>query len=202
MMRDARLLPWVLTDPARSRVLRPDQWDALLCLAEQEGLADVLAARLDTETALERLSGPRHRPGEGPAEDEDLPEHVMRHADRLFGHSDLEGGLLALWQMDQMVRRGVQNATFWAELLDLSRANGVTAHVSRALRLSHHLYETPVDPFLAWQGQRSDVLYLGRLLARDGMGQERAGWLRLAFRLRLRWRRWRGVSKGLNPPKA
>jgi hypothetical protein len=53
--------------------------------------------------------------------------------------------------------------------------------------LTHHIFETPVDSYLAWQGRRGDLFYTGRLLARNGWGQDTAKLLRFAFYLRSHW---------------
>ena len=66
--------------------------------------------------------------------------------------------------------------------------NGRAGNLSRALRLSHHLFETPVDPWLAWEPRRGDIFYLGRILARNARGEESRRILRFAFRVRARLR--------------
>ena len=44
-----------------------------------------------------------------------------------------------------------------------------------------------MDAYLAWQGRRGDLFYTGRLLARNGWGQDKAKLLRFAFYLRSHW---------------
>ena len=114
---------------------------------------------------------------------------------QLFVALDLHDGLKALWQMDRAVQQSSEDANFWHDLLQQSRERGITLAVSRAMRLCHHLFQTPVDPYLAWQGRRNDIFFVGRLLARDGEGQERARWLRLAFRILCSWRQRRHSAR-------
>jgi hypothetical protein len=60
--------------------------------------------------------------------------------------------------------------------------------VARALRLTHSLYGTPVDP--AFSGRRfTDSLFAARLLARNGWGQPTRRALRFAFYVRSHWMR-------------
>jgi hypothetical protein len=86
-----------------------------------------------------------------------------------------------------MLREFAAEDGFWQRLRESGLRHGLMTHVSRALRLSHHLYETPVDPWLAWKGRRGDIFYLGRILARNGWGQETRKLLRLAFYVRSHW---------------
>lgn len=172
-MRDARILAWLLADPARVAQLRPDQLEAVHLIGAAEGLADALEARL-AGTARVDL------PGECAA-------MLCSAAQNLLGQGDLEAGLAQLWHIHLVICQGPQQPDFWANVRDHARTLRITRHVSRALRLSHHLFETPVDPYLAWQGQRTDIFFMGRLLARNGRGVETAKLLRLAFRLRARW---------------
>ena len=189
-MRDARLLAWVLAQPEKSGALLPRQWRAVLAMAQAEGLLSALAERLEGHdcpdeivsalTAVEREKTARLSIAQ-----------LCSEAERLFVAFDLDGGLKALWQIDMAVRHSTDAAGFWLDLLEYSRGTGVTLAVSRAMRLCHHLFQTPVDPYLAWQGRRNDIFFVGRLLARDGEGQERARWLRLAFRILRSWRQRR-----------
>ena len=173
-MRDARILPWLLADPARATQLRADQLAAVRTIAAAEGLADVLEAR---------LAG-----AELPIIAADPVVALCDASARLLGGSDLGEGLCQLWDIHALIVQGQKQPDFWPDVRDCARAQSVTAHVSRALRLCHHLFETPVDAYLAWQGQRSDIFFIGRLLARNGKGEETARILRGAFKLRARWR--------------
>ncbi len=115
---------------------------------------------------------------------EDMVIHAAAH---LLADGDLSGGLRNLWDIDRMLREFGETEGFWTRLLERSRKHGLTLHVSRALRLSHHIFETPVDHYLAWQGRRGDLFYAGRLLARNGWGAETAKLLRQAFYIRSHW---------------
>jgi len=89
--------------------------------------------------------------------------------------------------VDRLIREFSDKPDFWKRLHAASARQGMTRHLSRALRLSRHLFETPVCTWLAWEARRSDVFYLGRLLARNSEGKAIRGILRFAFRLRARW---------------
>ena len=193
-MRDARLLAWVLAQPEKSSALLPSQWRAVLAMAQSEGLLSALAERLEGHdcpdeiasalTAVERERTARLSIAQ-----------ICSEAERLFVVLDLDGGLKTLWQIDRAVQQSSEDANFWQDLLQQSRERGVTLAVSRAMRLCHHLFQTPVDPYLAWQGRRNDIFFVGRLLARDGQGKERARALRLAFKILRSWRQRRRSAR-------
>lgn len=115
---------------------------------------------------------------------EDMVIHAAAH---LLADGDLAGGLRNLWDIDRLLREFSADAGFWKRLLERSRHHGLTLHVSRALRLTHHIFETPVDAHLAWEGRKGDIFYTGRILARDGWGRETRKLLRLAFYVRSHW---------------
>jgi hypothetical protein len=116
------------------------------------------------------------------------PQDMLLHAvAHLFADGDLAGGMRNLWDIDRLVREQGVQPNYWKQLHERSAHHGLTRHLSRALRLARHLYETPVDDYLAWQGRQGDVLYLGRLLARNGWGQENRKLLRFGFYLRSHW---------------
>lgn len=115
---------------------------------------------------------------------EDMVVHAVAH---LFADGDLAGGLRNLWDIDRLIREFSDDGDFWARLHASSARHSMTPCLSRALRLSHHLFETPVDPWLAWEARRGDVFYLSRLLARNGWGQETRKILRFAFYVRSHW---------------
>lgn len=115
---------------------------------------------------------------------EDMVLHAVAH---LLADGDLAGGMRNLWDMDRLLRDFGAREGFWQRLRAHALRHGLMPHLSRALRLSHHLFETPVDPWLAWQGRRGDVFYLGRLLARNGWGQPARPLLRFAFYVRSHW---------------
>ena len=193
-MRDARLLAWVLAQPEKSGALLPGQWRAVLVMAQAEGLASALAHRLEGQVCPDDVMLALNA-----VKWEDLATltiaQLCSEADRLFVALDLDGGLKTLWQIDRAVQQSSEDANFWQDLLRQSRERGVTLAVSRAMRLCHHLFQTPVDPYLAWQGNRNDIFFIGRLLARDGEGQERARALRLAFKILRSWRKRRRSAR-------
>jgi Uncharacterised nucleotidyltransferase len=116
---------------------------------------------------------------------EDMVLHAVAH---LFADGDLEGGLRNLWDMDRLIREFAdRDPEFWTRLKARSNLHSLTPYLSRALRLCHHLYETPVDPYLAWKPRQGDIYYIGRLLARNGWGQETRKILRKAFYIRSHW---------------
>lgn len=115
---------------------------------------------------------------------EDMVIHAVVH---LLADGDLAGGLRNLWDIERMVREFSIVEGFWQRLIERSRLHSTTFHLSRALRLCHHLFQTPVDPWLAWEGRKGDIFYTGRLLARNGWGQETRGLLRFAFYVRSHW---------------
>lgn len=193
-MRDARLLAWVLAQPEKSGALLPGQWRAVLVMAQAEGLASALAHRLEGQVCPDDVMLALNA-----VKWEDLATltiaQLCSEADRLFVALDLDGGLKTLWQIDRAVQQSSEDANFWQDLLRQSRERGVTLAVSRAMRLCHHLFQTPVDPYLAWQGNRNDIFFIGRLLARDGEGKERARALRLAFKILRSWRKRRRSAR-------
>lgn len=115
---------------------------------------------------------------------EDMIVHAVAS---LFVMGDLSGGLRNLWALDRLIREFSDKGDFWKRLHAASARQGLTRHLSRALRLTHHIFETPVDPWLTWQARPGDIFYLGRLLARNGEGKEIRKVLRFAFGLRARW---------------
>ncbi len=193
-MRDARLLAWVLAQPEKSGALLPGQWRAVLVMAQAEGLASALAHRLEGQVCPDDVMLALNA-----VKWEDLATltiaQLCSEADRLFVALDLDGGLKTLWQIDRAVQQSSEDANFWQDLLRQSRERGVTLAVSRAMRLCHHLFQTPVDPYLAWQGNRNDIFFIGRVLARDGEGKERARALRLAFKILRSWRKRRRSAR-------
>ena len=108
------------------------------------------------------------------------PEDMLIHAAaHLFADGDLAGGLRNLWDIDRLIREHAETEGYWQRLVDRARLHGLVPHVSRALRLTHHLFETPVDAFLAYLPRQSDVAYMSRILARDRWGRETRRPLRL-----------------------
>jgi Uncharacterised nucleotidyltransferase len=117
------------------------------------------------------------------------PDMLIHGVAHLFADGDLQGGLRNLWDIDRLIREHSATPEYWAKLLDRARLHGLVPHTSRALRLTHHLFGTPVDPYLAYEPRRGDIFYTGRLLARNGWGQETRKILRLGFYIRSHWLR-------------
>ncbi len=115
---------------------------------------------------------------------EDMIIHAVAH---LLADGDLQGGLRNLWDIDRLVREFSADEGFWGQLVVRARLHGIVPHVSRAMRLAHHIFETPIDPFLAYKARSGDVFYLGRMLARDRWGRETRAILRFAFYVRSHW---------------
>jgi Uncharacterised nucleotidyltransferase len=116
------------------------------------------------------------------------PEDMLLHAvAHLFADGDLAGGLRNLWDIDRLVREFADGPGWWQRVHSASAQHSLTPYLSRALRLAHHLFDTPVDPWLAWKARPGDVWYLSRILARDRWGRETRSLLRLAFYMRSHW---------------
>ena len=114
----------------------------------------------------------------------DMLIHAAAH---LFADGDLAGGLRNLWDIDRLIREQSGVPDYWQTLVARARLHNLVPHVSRALRLAHHLFDTPVDPFLAYEARRGDIFYMGRILARNRWGQETRKLLRFAFYIRSHW---------------
>ena len=116
----------------------------------------------------------------------DMLIHAVAH---LFADGDLNGSLRNLWDIDRLIREHSVAPDYWTQLIEHAQLHGLVPYVSRALRLSQHLFETPVDAFLAYEARKGDIFYMGRLLARNGWGQETRKVLRFAFYIRSHWLR-------------
>ena len=114
----------------------------------------------------------------------DMLIHAAAH---LFADGDLAGGLRNLWDIDRLIREQSGAPDYWQTLVERARLHNLVPQVSRALRLVHHLFDTPVDPFLAYEARRGDIFYMGRILARNRWGQETRKPLRFAFYIRSHW---------------
>lgn len=182
---------WVKPDPYDDAYYRRHMHELPpLIHRERDGMIDVhhtilpLTARIRPDAAALIAAAVPLENGLFTLSPEDMVIHAAAH---LFADGDLSGGLRNLWDIDRLLREFGARDGFWTRLLDRSRRHGLTLIVSRALRLSRHLFETPVDNHLAWEGRRGDISYLGRLLARDGWGRETRKPLRLAFYVRSHW---------------
>ncbi len=116
----------------------------------------------------------------------DMVVHAVAH---LLADGDLAGGLRNLWDIDRLVREHGTTKAYWVTLKERAKRHGLEKHVARALRLCHHIFETSVDQDVAGKVRQADMLYAGRLLARNGWGQETRDPLRLAFYIRSHWLR-------------
>jgi hypothetical protein len=134
------------------------------------------------------------------------PDMIVHAAAHLFADGDLAGGLRNLWDIDRLVREFEnRDGDFHPKLRDHAGRHGLLPAVSRAVRLAHHIYKTPVrcqapkpKPLvLPGTGQEkigyriaaADRLFLRRLLARDGWGRQRRPLTRLGFYVRSHWLR-------------
>ncbi|AIT06977.1 hypothetical protein MC45_11970 [Sphingomonas taxi] len=112
------------------------------------------------------------------------PDDMLVHAAaHLFADGDLAGGLRNLWDIHCLIDdHGSEGARVRAA------EHGLSREVARALRLTHRLFATPVDPAYRTLA-RGDALYLRRLLARDDWGRPIRPATRLAFYVRSHWLR-------------
>lgn len=115
---------------------------------------------------------------------EDMLIHAVAH---LFADGDLSGGLRNLWDIDRLIREFADTPDWWGRVHRASSGHSLSPALGRALRLAHHLFETPVDPWLAWKATPGDVWFLSRILARDRWGRETRKPLRFAFYVRSHW---------------
>lgn len=146
--------------------------------------AAMIDAAITLEPAVERRVVPRHLAGKGGLHVLAPADMVCHCAVHLFADGDLSGGLRNLWDIDRLVRQ-FANAPNFADSLHLrAQRHGVGEAVARALRLSHALYGTPVDPELAGKGNWRDTLFIRRLLARNGDGRQTRPFTRLGFYIR------------------
>jgi hypothetical protein len=117
---------------------------------------------------------------------EDMIVHAAAH---LIADGDLAGGLRNMWDIDRLVRQFGSEPAFWTKLEERARLHGLQGPVSRCLRLTRRMYETPVEGKLAGPSKASDRLFLRRLLARDGWGRKLRPATELGFYARGHWMR-------------
>lgn len=110
------------------------------------------------------------------------PDMIVHSAAHLFADGELAGGLRNLWDIDRLLREFAErDSDFWPALRERAKRHGLLSTVERAVRLAHHLYETPVE----WgRLNAADALYRRRLLARDGWGRTTRPLTRLGFYVR------------------
>ncbi len=161
--------------------------DAGALVERAVSLTPLMSSEVETRGAASRsldCARDERFPGLRTLAPEDMLLHAVAH---LFADGDLAGGLRNLWDIDRLIREFSDAPDWWQRLHTASAQHSLTPYLSRALRLAHHLFETPVDPWLAWQPRRGDVWYLSRLLARNGWGQETRKALRFAYYIRSHW---------------
>jgi hypothetical protein len=117
-------------------------------------------------------------------------DRVVHAAAHMLADGDLQGGLRNLWDIHCLCIDGLgQDPDFFISLFEKAARHRLTNAVWRALRVTHHLYGTPVKaytfPITAdYRLRPSDRLFLLRLLARDGWGRETRKALVFAFYVR------------------
>jgi hypothetical protein len=107
---------------------------------------------------------------------DDMILHCAAHC---IADGELDGGLRNLWDMHCLLA----GTTDWDALGRRAGQHQLWPQVGRAMRLSHHLYGTPIPA--AWQRLRAgDRLFLRRLTARDDWGRPTRRLTRLIFTMR------------------
>ena len=136
------------------------------------------------------------------------PADIICHAAaHLLADGDLSGGMRNLWDIDRLVRQfAAEERDFAERLADRARLHGLTGAVSRALRLSQRLFNTPpvfrrkpepgagaeqsgpgirLSPeSTSAKRHMSDALFLRRITAVDGWGRKTRKLTRQAFFIR------------------
>ncbi len=109
------------------------------------------------------------------------PEDMVCHcAAHLFADGDLAGGLRNLWDFHCLTQEfTASDPGFRTRLSQRAEHHGLTAAVERAQRLADHLYVSGCD-----QITLTDRLFIRRLTARNGYGQQTRRFIRLAFYIR------------------
>jgi hypothetical protein len=117
------------------------------------------------------------------------PDMIVHAATHMLADGDLAGGLRNLWDIDRLLRSFANQPDFWTGLAARAEHHQMREPVALALRLTHCLYETPVDIEVAGRPRPTDALFVRRLLARNGWGQETRKLTRLVFYIRSHWLR-------------
>jgi hypothetical protein len=136
--------------------------------------AELIAASIEIGPGLRILS---------PA---DMIVHATAH---LLADGDLAGGLRNLWDIDRLLRLFASTPLFWNELAVRAEVHQMREPIGRALRLADSIFATPVDPRLAGYDRMRDLLFVRRMLARDGWGRPTRPLNRLGFYIRSHWMR-------------
>lgn len=113
-------------------------------------------------------------------------DRIIHSAAHLFADGDLAGGLRNLWDLFCLLKELDDSKAAQASAVLSSRAEeyGLGAAVQRAIRLSQYCYGNR-NVSLSF----ADRLYIRRLLARNGYGQQTRKLTRLAFYIRSHWLR-------------
>ncbi len=107
-------------------------------------------------------------------------DRLIHCAAHLFADGDLAGGLRNLWDFHCLMCDGVDEAA----LLARAEAQGLRSATARCIRLSTHIYGKQSARLTL-----TDRLFLRRLTARNGWGQETRPFTRLVFYIRSHWLR-------------
>jgi hypothetical protein len=116
----------------------------------------------------------------------DMIVHAAAH---LYADGDMTGGLRNLWDIDRLLREFSEaDPGFWSRLDARARRHALRDATRLAVRQAHRVYGTPVPD--AWRrGGRGDLLFVRRLLVRDGWGRQAHRFTRLGFYVRSHWLR-------------
>ncbi len=139
----------------------------------------------------------------------DMVLHSIAH---LFADGDLAGGLRNLWDINLLLSHFSEaDEKFWVELHSRAQTHGLGVELARALRLAARIYGSSLGNLRSGETAISDILYVRRLLARDGCGRETRKLTRFAFYVRSHWLRmpplmlarhlWTKWRKGGQQPK-
>ncbi len=119
------------------------------------------------------------------------PENMIIHAAaHLIADGDLEGGLRNLWDIDRLVREFTdEDPDFCLTLAEHAARHQLYPQVMRALRLARLLFGTPLKEYssparVRFERTASDSLFIARLTARNGWGQNTRKLLRWGFYVR------------------
>ena len=114
----------------------------------------------------------------------DMIIHAVTH---LLADGDMAGGLRNLWDIDRLLRLFASTPSFWKELAVRADVHQMREPLARALRLTDRIFATPVEARLAGYDRIRDMLFMRRLLARDGWGRPIRPFNRLGFYIRSHW---------------
>ncbi|MFD1105495.1 nucleotidyltransferase domain-containing protein [Sphingobium olei] len=117
-------------------------------------------------------------------------DRIVHAAAHMLADGDLRGGLRNLWDIHCLcVENAERDQHFCLSLFEQAAHHGLTSVVWRALRLTRHLYGTPLTSYcspinVGYGLRKGDRLFIARLLARDGWGRETRKPLVFAFYVR------------------